>query len=39
MVGGPPESQQVKSTDIWNEEEVPEGAHGEDEHDPRPAPE
>ena len=38
-LGGPPNSQQVKNSDIWNEEDIPEGGHGEDEHDPRPAPE
>ncbi|XP_020608523.1 protein PIH1D3-like isoform X2 [Orbicella faveolata] len=36
---GPANSQQVKNSDIWNEEDIPEGGHGEDEHDPRPAPE
>ncbi|KAJ7371773.1 hypothetical protein OS493_023111 [Desmophyllum pertusum] len=37
----PPESQQVtKSSDIWNEEEIPhKGGNGEDEQHPRPAPE
>lgn len=39
FIVNPPASQQVKSSDIWNEEEIPEGGHGEDEHDPRPAPE
>ena len=38
-LGGPRNSQQVKNSDIWNEEDIPEGGHREDEHDPRPAPE
>jgi len=29
----------VTGSDIWTEEEIPEGGHGEDEFDPRPAPE
>ena len=39
ILGGAPNSHQVKNIDIWNEEAIPEGGHGEDEHDPRPAPE
>lgn len=34
-----PNSQQAESSDIWSEEEIPEGGQGDDELDPRPAPE
>ena len=35
-----PESKEAtNSRDIWSEAEIPEGGHGEDEFDPRPAPE
>lgn len=34
-----PNSQQAESSDIWSKEEIPEGGQGDDELDPRPAPE
>ena len=38
-IGDSVESKQETSSDIWTEEEIPEGGHGEDEFDPRPHPE
>ena len=34
-----PTAKKKDSKDIWDEQEVPEGANAEDEFDPRPAPE
>ncbi|XP_068718185.1 dynein axonemal assembly factor 6-like [Montipora capricornis] len=38
-LGGSPKAKQGTCSDIWTEEEVPEGKFTEDEFDPRPAPE